>query len=165
MGVWLLLIVFHAASAVICLASGIAIIMPDRASRHSWLMLVFIISLIGLILFVTGAVAAQWLKISGTQRLVFSGLIGLALYMLYRGLRAAKKLHQRDVPKSYIDDVGFVIISLLDAFTIVSLIDLGAPVWLVVVGAILGVVVGILLITSAKKRFYKQVSNVSHKVD
>jgi hypothetical protein len=43
---------------------------------------------------------------------------------------------------TYVDHIGFTLISLFEGFIIVSGIDLGAPGWLTAVVAILGVVVG-----------------------
>ncbi|MEF2976099.1 hypothetical protein [Subtercola sp. YIM 133946] len=52
----------------------------------------------------------------------------------------------------YVDDVGFTLISLFDAFTVVGAIDMGAPVPVAIgVGAV-GVVAGILVVNRAKAR-------------
>jgi hypothetical protein len=52
----------------------------------------------------------------------------------------------------YIDDVGFVLISLFDGFVIVGAMDLGAPTAVVAVGGIISVVIGIRCIETVKSR-------------
>lgn len=147
------MIILHAVSAVICFVTGLAIISPERAKQHTWLLPTFITSLIGLIIFMVAAMAAHWYDISVLERVTFSGLVILGLYMLYRALQARKRLQSENIPESYINDVGFTLISLFNGFIIVALIDLQAPAWMVVAGAIIGVVVGSKGIASARRRY------------
>jgi hypothetical protein len=61
---------------------------------------------------------------------LYAGLLGLGLYMLWRGARAWMRLCTQGSgwrPR-YIDDVGFTLISLFDGFVIVGAMDLGAQV-------------------------------------
>jgi len=153
MDIWLVLIILHACSALVCFVTGVAIISPQRAKRHTWLLPAFLISLIGLLAFMVGAMASHWSEIGATERIAFSGLVVLGLYMLYRGLHAKGQLHGKNIPENYIDNVGFSLISLFNGFIIVALIDMHAPVWLVVAGAVLGVVVGTRGIALAKRRY------------
>jgi len=57
-------------------------------------------------------------------------------------------------PSSYIDDVGFPLISLFNGFTIVALIDLKMPAWLVVGGAMLAAIVGAQRVSRQKAKTY-----------
>jgi hypothetical protein len=88
---------------------------------------------------------------------VFSALVGLALYMVYRGMHASSladhEAHGRE-PR-HVDDLGFILIALFDGFVIVAAIDLGAPVWIVIPLAVLAVLVG----HRAVQRFKSRVAN------
>jgi hypothetical protein len=78
--------------------------------------------------------------------------------MLVRAYQAYKVQEEQvqDWRASYIDHVGFTLISLFDGFVIVSAIDLGMPTWVVIVIAVLGVVVGIYAINRTKSSMVKQ---------
>lgn len=153
MNIWLLMIIMHSISGVIAFITGLAILSPKRLKKHTWLLPTFLISLAGLIVFVVGAMISHWYDISPTEQVIFTGLVGLAIYILYRGVHARSLLHQQQVPENYIDDIGFILISLFNGFIIVALIDLGAPAWLVVVGAVLATVLGSRRIKSAKQNY------------
>lgn len=147
------MIILHAVFAVLCFITGLAIISPERVKRQMWLLPAFIISLGGLIVFMVAAMVAHWYDISDTERIAFSGLVVLGLYMLYRGLRARTRLLNKIADEDYINDVGFILISLFNGFIIVALIDLHAPAWMVIAGAVIGVVVGSKGIALAKRRY------------
>ena len=153
MDVWLVLIILHATSAVICFVSGLAIISPTRAKRRPWLLSTCIASLLGMITFMVAATIAHWHRITIAEQIIFPCLAGLGLYMLYRGLSARKRLRHEPVRENYIDDVGFILISLFNGFVVVLLIDLSTPGWLIAVGVVLAVAIGTRSIQSAKRRY------------
>lgn len=156
MSLWHTMIALHALAGLVCFVTGYGLLFPHRVQKHTWLLPTFLISLAGLVVFMVGALASHWQEIDSTQRTLFTGLIGLGLFMLYRGWRAKRLLSEKNVSEHYIDDVGFTLISLFDGFIIVGLLDLHAPVWLTIGGAILGVYGGIQIVNAAKRRFHSQ---------
>jgi hypothetical protein len=72
--------------------------------------------------------------------------------MLYRAYRAYQALERRGHGwrMSFVDHLGFTLISLFDGSVIVGAIDLGAPVWGVVLIAVTGVLAGIYTINRTK---------------
>jgi uncharacterized membrane protein YoaK (UPF0700 family) len=147
------MIIFHTVAAVACFIIGVIIISPKRAKKYSWLMPAFIWTLIIMILFMIAATVSHWYKLSVSERITFSGLAGLGLYMLYRSFEAKKHLNTTQVKEIYFDDVGFILISLFDGFSIVGLLDLGTPIWMIIAGAILAIVIGNYFKNIAKRRF------------
>lgn len=146
------LIGLHAAAGVLCFAAGLLCI-PLRAPE-SWRFRIYAGSLVAMLGFVIGSIAYSWVGLDVTTRLIFTGLAGLGLYMVWRMSRAYVRLSRQDMgwqPK-YLDHVGFTLISLFDGFVIVGAIDLGMPVWLVVLAAVTGVVIGIQAMTRVKTR-------------
>ena len=100
--------------------------------------------LIGLVVFLAGAMLVYWRQYSTTERILFPGLFGLGLYMLYRA-RSARQLlgsRQRNWKQAYIEHIGFTLISLFEGFIIVTGLNSGSPGWLVALFAILGVILG-----------------------
>ena len=104
----------------------------------------YFVMLAGMVVFLAGAIAAHATQLAATQRVIFSGLFVLSLYMLFRAAQARSALSsQRDKWFiRYVDDIGFTLIALFEGFIIVSGIDLGAPGWLIAAAAVLGVVAG-----------------------
>jgi hypothetical protein len=104
--------------------------------------------------FMIGAMAAHWSDLPGASQGVFSALVGLALYMVYRALHASRLAHHEAHGREprHVDDLGFILIALFDGFVIVAAIDLGAPVWIVIPLAILAVLVGHRAIQRVKSR-------------
>lgn len=150
------LIVLHATAGVVCFAAGLLCV-PLQAPG-SWRFRVYAGSLLAMLAFVAGSIAVSWAGLDLTTRLIFTGLTGLGLYMLWRAGRAHTRLRRQDQgwrPK-YADDVGFTLISLFDGFVIVGVIDLGMPVWLVVLAAVGGVVGGIQAMKTVKTRLVSQ---------
>jgi len=144
------LIVLHATAAVASFGAG-ALSLGLR-DRDSWRFRLYFWSLLAMLLFVAGALAAHWGELDLTARLVFLGLGALGLYMVWRGAQAGARLRRQagDWRPRYIDDIGFTLIALFEGFVIVSAIDLGAPVWLVILVAVAGVVAGNLVIRRVK---------------
>jgi len=146
------LIVLHAAAALVCFAAGV-LSLGLRAATCGRFRLYFW-SLLAMLLFMAAAIAVHWAALDTTTRLIFLGLGALGLYMVWRAARASTRLRRQDhdwQPR-YVDDIGFTLIALFDGFVIVAAIDLGAPVWLVVLIAIAGVLGGIQAMTRVKAR-------------
>jgi len=109
------LIAIHALAGVVCFVAGaLALrVSTPRSARFQ----AYIVSLLAMWLFLLGAVAIDWLAISTATRLLYAGLLGLGVYMLWRGARARTRLRTQSEgwrPR-YMDDVGFTLISLFDA--------------------------------------------------
>ncbi len=148
----LLFIILHSISGIAAFIAGSdAILQLNKKSALS-LIWIFLWSLLGLDVFMIGAVILDMPVLSKTQMYVYFGLILLGLYMLYRGYNAylvqKKKGDIWQFP--FIEHVGFTLISLFDGFIIVTAIDLGLPVWGVVIIGILGVITGISIINKIK---------------
>jgi hypothetical protein len=85
-------------------------------------------------------------------QIIFGGLTILGLYMIWRAVQAVSVLREPNGnPMAVIDHIGFILISLFDAFAIVSSIDLHAPGWLIAVMAVGAVALGIYAINVRKK--------------
>ena len=105
-----ILITLHATAAVLCFAFGAATLLAHATTRsRQSLFRYYLIMLIGMIVFLVGAILAHVNQLDGTQRAIFFGLFGLSLYMLFRGLQARiVLLSQRDDGLgSYIHHIGF----------------------------------------------------------
>jgi len=139
---WLFFIILHATSGLVGFATGVALLSPNLFKRKPWILPVFVGSMVSLIIFMISAMIAHWTEIELNEKIIFTGLVFLAAYMLYRAIKARRKLLQAHTPIGYIDDVGFPLIALFNGFIIVALIDLNAPIWLVIVSAIAATVVG-----------------------
>ena len=105
-------------------------------------------------LLLTGAIVVSWGEYSDVEQIVFPGLLGLALFMLFRawGAGVVFAAQQNDWKLGYVEHIGFTLISLLEGFIIVGGLDLGFPGWLVAIVAIMGLFAGRWLIGFAKRR-------------
>lgn len=139
---WLLFIILHAVSGVTCFMSGLLLLSPKRSRQDRKLLSVFLASLTGLIVFLVAALLVHWPTLTLIPRIIYIGLFGLSLYMMYRALKARQKLLGRTLSFDYVDDIGFPLIALFNGFIIVALIDLRAPIWLVIIGAVVAAIVG-----------------------
>lgn len=139
------LIILHTVCAVLSFGFGYLAVLPrmTQESRRRWFSY-YLITLIGMIVSLAGAIAAHVPQLAATVRGIFSGLFILSLYMLFRAAQARSALFsQRDSWFiGYVDHIGFTLIALFEGFVIVSGIDLGAPGWLIAAAAVLGVVAG-----------------------
>jgi hypothetical protein len=146
------LIVLHAAAALMCFAAGVLCLRVRAATAGRFR--VYFWSLVAMLVFVLAAIAVHWGELDTAARLTFAGLGLLGLYMAWRAARAGTRLRRRgpDWQPRYVDDIGFTLISLFDGFVIVTALDLGAPVWLVIVAAVAGVAGGIYAMNRVKAR-------------
>lgn len=149
----IILIAGHALAGLVALIVGCCVLCPPTPSRWPLFRTYFhsLLTLVGLLMIV---VALDWAGLPLVERVVFTGLVGLGIYTAWRADNARRLLIRREAGWNarYVDQVGFTLISLFDAFAIVSAIDLGASP--VVVGgvAVLGVAAGIVAINQTKRR-------------
>ena len=147
-------ILLHAAAATLAFVAGSLLILSARYFSSRWLFYMYLWSLIAMVLLLTGAIFVEWNDYSDTERVIFPGLLGLALFMVFRawGAGVVFATQQKNWKLGYVEHIGFTLISLFEGFIIVSGLDLGMPGWLVAVVAILGLFAGRWLIGSAKQK-------------
>ncbi len=151
---WLTLIVLHATAGVAAFTTGVAALSWRQVERHRWIPRVVTWMMVGLVVFMIGAMASHWEALSSVERLVFSALVVLAGVMLWRA-RRAERIASTSISGQwarYVDHVGFVVISLFNGFVIVAALDLGAHPAFVATSAIAAVIAGHLLVTRHKHR-------------
>jgi hypothetical protein len=152
-----LLIFLHAAAAVISFGLGITLLLPltKWRSNLSFLSKLFIGSLALMLLFLVTVVITDWTSLDTMERVIFSGLNLLGLFMVWRAFQAYQLLETtpRSWQSKYTEHIGFDLISLFEGFVIVGALDLGAPGWLVGLLAALGFVIGRWLVHLAESRF------------
>ena len=161
MNAWFILISLHTIVATVCFIAGIFIISPERAKKYKWLVSIFVWTLFLMIIFMIGATLSHWRNITISQRITFSALAGLGIYMFYRGYQAKKRFSKNHFSTGYIDDVGFVLIALFDGFAIVSLLDMKMPVWIIVSGAILAIFIGSRFVNTIKRKFFSNKEKIN----
>lgn len=138
------LISIHAIAAGLCLLAG-SIVLYSREYRFDrGLFRFYLWSLGGMVVFLAMAMLTEWTAYSGTQRAIFTGLLGLGIYMFYRGFSARTLLKTRanGWSEAFVRHIGFTLISLFEGFVIVSALNAQVPVWLVGAIAVVGVVAG-----------------------
>jgi hypothetical protein len=146
--VYTVLISAHAAAGLISFTAGcLALTRRSYFTVYFW-------SLVLLVVFLTAALALDWSRLNTILHAVFTGLLALGGYMVWRATQARRlqetTSHQQLAHR--IDHIGFTLIALFDGFVIIAALDLGAPAWLAVVVAIAGVAVGHIAIRTLKIR-------------
>lgn len=127
--------------------------------------------MVAVIVFMLGAMAAHWDTLASIERLVFSALSVLGGVMWWRSRQAAHlALDAGGEWSRYVDHVGFVVISLFNAFVIVSALDLGVPPAAVTAAAVAASLAGHFALKRLKRRDAPNasshgVSRVRHVVD
>lgn len=123
-----LFIVLHTISGIVAFVAGWMTINQLRlrkklAPTTLW---IYLGGLVGLVVFMIGAILAHWVGLTNTQRLIYLGLSLLGIYMLFRAYQAHAVQQKQDQiwALAYVDHVGFTLISLFDGFVIVSAIDM-----------------------------------------
>ena len=145
----------HAASGLLGLIVGLlALRLPQPNDSRQWFPRIYAGTLVSLAVFLIATVAIDWSGISGTQRVIYAVLIGLAAVMVTRIFLGVRLAVTRPAgwQQKYLNHVYFTYISLWAGFFIVGLIDLGAPGWLVAAVAIGVVVVGAATFNNYKRR-------------
>jgi hypothetical protein len=149
-----ILIVMHAASGVISFIAGSLLLIPRERIGKPWVFRVYLAFLVGLVVFLAGAMLVYWVEYAVIERALYSGLLLLSLFMLFRAqkTRAMGRPAQSTREHDDVEHIGFTLISLFEGFVIVAIINAGGPGWLVGLLAILGIVLGRWLIGIAKQR-------------
>ena len=148
------LINLHSAAATIAFFAGCLLIFSRTYALNRTLFNVYLWTLIGMTILLAGAVVVYWEEYSDIERIIFPGLLGLALFMAFRGWAAGLVLatRQGDWKLGYIEHIGFTLISLFEGFVIVSGLNAGLPGWLVGLVAVLGLLIGRWVNSQAKRR-------------
>jgi hypothetical protein len=138
-----LFIALHAASGALSFLAGSVLIFSARNLANP-LFGAYWWFLAGLIVFLTGAMVAYWRQYAAAERIIFSGLFVLGLYMLYRARSASRLLQDQPAgwKRSYVAHVGFTLISLLEGFIIVAASNTGGAAWLTTLFGALGFLLG-----------------------
>ena len=148
------LIILHATAATISFFAGCLLIFSLAQISNQRLFSLYWWTLVGMVVLLAAAMLVYWTAYSSIERIIFPGLLGLGIYMLYRARNASHLLgdQQNDWKHDYIEHIGFTLISLFEGFIIVSGLNSGISGWLVAVAAILGVFIGRWVIHSAQQR-------------
>lgn len=146
-----LLISIHAIAAGLCFIAGGIVLYSRKYRFDRGLFRFYLWSLGGMVVFLAMAMLTEWTVYSSTEQTVFTGLLGLAIYMFYRGFSARAMLTTRadGWNKASARHVGFTLISLFEGFVIVGALNAQAPVWLVGTIAVVGIVAGRRMIDTA----------------
>lgn len=147
-------ILLHAATATLAFFAGCVLIFSPTYMLNRWLFNLYSLSLVAMALLLAGAIFANWEEYSDVERIVFPGLLGLALFMLFRawGAGLVSAAQQGKWKLGYVEHIGFTLISLFEGFVIVSALNSGLAGWLVAGIAIAGLLAGRWLIGVAKQR-------------
>lgn len=144
------LIGLHAAAGLVAVGAGLRTI--GTGSGFGF----YLGSLVACIAFVAGAVALDWGGLDGGTRVLFAALLALGCYMIFRGARAGRRLAADTGTRSigYVDDVGFTIVALLDAFLVIAVLDLVASGYVAAAVALLGAAIGHRTLETYKRRAF-----------
>jgi hypothetical protein len=148
------LIILHAASATVSFFASCLLVFSQTYTSNQRIFKLYWWSLVGMVVFLAVAILIYWTEYSGVEQIIFPGLFGLGLYMLYRARSANGLLssQQSAWKRDYFEHIGFTLISLFEGFIIVGGLNSGIPGWLVALAAILGVAVGRWVIHAAQQR-------------
>jgi hypothetical protein len=149
-----ILILLHATAATFAFFAGCLLIFSPTYLSNGRIFNLYLWSLIAMVILLTSAIIVYWKQYSDVERIIFPGLLGLALFMLFRawGAGLVFATQQGNWKLGYVEHIGFTLISLFEGFIIVSGLDLGFPGWLVATVAIAGLLAGRWLIGLAKQR-------------
>lgn len=149
-----LLITLHAASGVVGFLAGGWLVFSPRQASNRLLFDLYAGALVSMVLFLAGAMLVYWNQYSATERILFSGLLVLGLYMLYRARGAHRVLATQpgNWRYAYLEHIGFTLISLLEGFIFITAINAGSPWWLVALLALLGFFLGRWALGLAQRR-------------
>jgi hypothetical protein len=148
------LIPLHAIAATISFFAGCFLLISFGEVRNQRWFGLYWWPLVGMAILLAGAMLVSWTIYTPVERIAFTGLFGLSIYMLYRAYNANRLLHEQPEKwkHNYIEHIGFTLISLFEGFIIVSGLNSGFPGWLVALIAILGVLLGRWLIGLAQQK-------------
>lgn len=144
----------HVAGGVLgLLLGGFALRPPQTKHFRLALRRSYSAAILVLAVFLAGTVLVDWSGLDGTQRIVFTLLVGLAALIVARVFLAFRVAQQQPQgwPTTYMNHIYFSYISLWEGFFIVGLLDLGAPVWLVAVVAMAVLILGAIFLNIYKR--------------
>lgn len=149
-----ILIFLHAGLAVASFVLGCVLLAALPHSARSGRFAAFFWCTVAAMACLIAVVLLDWSGLPTTKRIAFAILAVLAVYLMVRAAQAWRTLIRKPDRwrKSFIGHVGFVMISLFDGFCIVAAIDLGMPPPVTITVAVLGVVVGVLLLRALVRR-------------
>ena len=149
-----ILIMLHATSATISFFAGCFLILLPRYMSDQRLFQLYWWTLVGMVVLLAGSIVVYWMEYTSTERIIFPGLFALGIYMLVRARSAHGLLgsQQTDWKPTFVEHIGFTLISLFEGFVIVSGLSSGVPGWLVALLAVLGVLLGRWSIGLAKQK-------------
>jgi hypothetical protein len=140
--------------AIHAVFGGVAFFAGLIAIRRGALFSLYWWCLVGTMVSLAAAMIIAWGGWATAERIVFSALMALGVYMLVRGAQASRVLPARTngVTARYMDDMGFNLIALFDAFVVVLVLDLGGAVWLMVTSGVGIAIIGHFVLRAAKPR-------------
>ena len=146
------LIILHTVAGTISFIAGLLVVILRRTS---WLFEGYLWSLVVMAISVVMVVIWDWPVLTLPQQISYTALGALGIYTSYRGFQARQKQAYRYTGwrLEFMEDVGFTLISLFDAFVIIGAIDLGMPIWGVVVLGAVGIIAGRKWIQYEKQRY------------
>ena len=151
----LTMIVLHAVAALLALgAGGYAWLARLEDDRLGVVLVAYLAGLVGLTVFLVGAVAAEWSDKRAGEQVMDIALFVLALYMILRGVQARAELRRLGSGwhLRYLRDISFTLVALWTGFVIITVLDLGAPSWLVIIAGALAVAIGHRLVRTVEAR-------------
>lgn len=148
------LIVVHALAGVTAFLLGIRLVLAARVAREPTWFGGYFASMVVLLLTLVPATALDWPDLDAGTRVAYAALACLAAFMVWRADRARRIAAERseDSRRTFIDHVGFTLVSLLAGFVIVLAVDLSGQAWVVTSVGVVGVLVGRQSVEAAKKR-------------
>lgn len=147
-----ILITAHAVTATTALIAG------SIALRWPRLFGAYLVSLVAMEVFLLLAIGEEWSVIDGPSRVLFAALAALGAVVVWRGLRA-RRLRPRDSagPSArYVDNVGFTLVALLDAFLVIAVLDAGAPGWVVAGTGVVVAAIGHVALRACRPRIIRR---------
>ncbi len=145
----------HVAGGVVGLLIGAFAIRPPLAQDSRLLLRrAYATALVVLLVFLTATVFVDWPRLQVMQQVIYTGLIGLAVYMVIRAFLSFRVAQQQvgGWETKYMNHIYFTYISLWEGLVIVGLFDLGAPALLIGAVAVGVVILGAVLFNSYKAR-------------
>jgi len=142
------LIALHAAAGVMALGAGaIAIRRASSFGVYLWSLVVCIAALAAVVVY-------DWEGLEAGTRVLFLVFVVFGAYMIRRAVVARRCLAAPSAERRsrYLDNLGFTLVALFDAFLVIAVLDLGAPGWLTAVAGVAVAVAGHRWIGRLKER-------------
>lgn len=153
-------IALHAVAGVAAFALGCL------ALRRGRLHPAYVAALVAMAAFLLLAVGVGWGGNDGVTRIIFSGLAGLAAFMVARGVLAGRVRPSGLAGPSaaYVGHIGFTLVGLADGFAVVTVLRLGAPGWALAATGVAIAIAGHLLLGATRTRMVAITRRDTHVV-